>query len=385
MPRLIRRKRNNKDAKPYDVILFDGFIERARSMIIHTDCRHFLGTIPCKPHKAHGVHCDSCSYYDQTSSNVLIIKLGAIGDVIRTTPLLHRLKKEYPHARIWWLTRTPDILPEAVDERLAFNLENSLFLHSCKFDILINLDKDREACALAAEVEAKTKMGFILQDGVCAPINDSARAKYESGLFDDVSKANTKSYLEEIFEIAGYSFDGERYILPFESWSDRRWKFTAGKPVIGLNTGCGGRWSSRLWPDRYWIQTAKALKRKKYDVVLLGGEAEHRKNLKLARASGARYFGHYPLNRFINLINRCDLVVTAVTMALHLAIGLEKKVVLFNNIFNRHEFELYGLGVILEPDFACSCYYSPTCQNNCMQYLLPERVVRSIEELLPIV
>ena len=36
-----------------------------------------------------------------------------------------------------------------------------------------------------------------------------------------------------------------------------------------------------------------------------------------------------------------DLVVTAVTMAMHIALGLGKKLVLFNNIFNPHEFELY--------------------------------------------
>jgi ADP-heptose:LPS heptosyltransferase len=351
-------------------------------MIVHTDCRHFLGTVPCKPHKATGVHCESCDVYDPVDFHILIIKLGAIGDVIRTTPLLHRLKKEHPHAKIWWLTRTPEILPDIVDERLAFTLENSLLLRSCRFDVLLNLDKDREACALAGDIQAGTKLGFILQDRACAPINDSARAKYESGLFDDVSKANSKSYLEEIFEITGYPFQGERYILPFEPWKDKRWKFASRRPIVGLNTGCGGRWTARLWPDRYWIQTAKILKKKKCEVVLLGGEAEHRKNLRLARASGARYFGHYPLNRFINLINQCDLIVTTVTMALHLAIGLEKKIVLFNNIFNRHEFELYGQGTILEPDFACSCYYSPTCENNCMQYLKPDTVIRAAEELL---
>jgi heptosyltransferase-2 len=75
-------------------------------------------------------------------------------------------------------------------------------------------------------------------------------------------------------------------------------------------------------------------------------------------------------------------VVTAVTMAMHLTIGLGKKIVLFNNIFNRHEFELYGLGEILEPDFECNCFYSPTCPNNCMQYLSVEKVYETCIRLL---
>ncbi|MEK7670919.1 MAG: glycosyltransferase family 9 protein, partial [Bacteroidota bacterium] len=88
------------------------------------------------------------------------------------------------------------------------------------------------------------------------------------------------------------------------------------------------------------------------------------------------------LQQFINLIAQCDLVVTAVTMAMHMIIGLDKKIVLFNNIFNRHEFELYGLGEILEPEFDCPCYFSPVCPNDCMQYIYVDRVFKTVKKLL---
>jgi heptosyltransferase-2 len=352
-------------------------------MIIKTDCRLFRGEVPCKPHKQEGVHCNGCPHYEATDRNILIIKLGAIGDVIRTTPLLHRLKKEYPHAKIWWLTRTPDILPAEVDVRLPFALESIIALTETPFAIAMNLDKDREACALMNKIHAKKKFGYDLVNGVCHPLDAPALRKFETGLFDDVNKANTKSYLEEIFEMVGYHFEGERYLLPFSDWRDKRWKFAKGKKVVGLNTGCGGRWTSRLWPEASWVKLAVALKKLGYDIVLLGGEQEHEKNVRLAKKTKAKYFGHYSLNGFINLVNHCDLVVTAVSMAMHLTIGLNKKIVLFNNIFNKHEFELYGLGEILEPDFECTCYFSPTCPNNCMQYLKPERVVETIQRLLP--
>ena len=351
-------------------------------MILKTDCRYFRGDVPCKPHKQHGVHCESCTYYDRIDKNILIIKLGAIGDVIRTTPLLHRLKKEFPHAKIWWLTLTPEMLPDFVDVRMKFTLENIVALRSVKFDILYNLDKDREACALALQIAADTKKGFVLKNGICAPADKDAEAKFLTGVFDDTNKANTKSYPQEIFEMCGFKFNGEKYILPFEPWKDKRWEVNGKKKVVGLNTGCGGRWTSRLWPEKYWIAAAIALRKAGYEVFLLGGEQEHKKNMKIAKASKAKYFGHYPLKQFINLIDQCDLVVTAVTMAMHITIGREKKIVLFNNIFNKHEFELYGLGEILEPEFECTCYYSPTCPNNCMQYLYPERVVTAVKQLL---
>jgi heptosyltransferase-2 len=352
-------------------------------MKIETRCRYFRGDVPCKPHKLNGVHCEDCAYKDITKENILIIKLGAIGDVIRTTPLLYRLKREFPQAKIWWLTRTPEIIPNLVDVILPFKLESIMTITETPFSIAYNFDKDKEACALLNKVNAKKKYGFDFVDGVCHPYNQAAHHKFMTGLFDDINKSNTKSYLEEMFEIAGYKFEGEEYILPFEEWNNPKWRFSKGKKVVGLNTGCGGRWTSRLWPEEYWIKLAKELKKAGYEVVLLGGEQEDAKNKKLAKVSGAKYFGHYPLNGFINLVNHCDLVVTAVTMAMHITIGLKKKIVLFNNIFNKHEFELYGLGEILEPDFDCTCYFSPTCPNNCMQYLRPERVFDAVKKLLP--
>lgn len=349
------------------------------------DCRHFRGDIPCRPHKAHGVHCvdergNDCPEYDPVRKRVLIIKLGAIGDVIRTTPLLERLRWAEPGTEIWWLTLTPEVVPRSVDVVLPFTPQAVVTLDAVRFDVIYNLDKDKEACALCSKLSATTKKGFTLRDGKCVPVDSDARSKFLTGVFDDLSRANTKSYQQEIFEICGYTFAGERYIMP--PAGEYTWRLGRGKPIVGLNTGCGGRWTSRLWPEKYWIRLAKQLKKADCTPLLLGGEAEHAKNLRIARASGARYPGHFPLRQFMSEINQCDLVVTAVTMAMHLAIGYGKKIVLFNNIFNPHEFELYGQGEILEPDFDCTCFYSPTCPNDCMQYLSVDAVFAACARLL---
>jgi heptosyltransferase-2 len=296
--------------------------------------------------------------------------------------LLRRLKTLYPKARIWWLTQSPEVVPAVVDVILPFSPQSLLTLMATHFDIIYNFDKDKEACALVSTLSARVKKGFTLNEGKVVPIDGDAEAKYMTGLFDDVSKENTKSYPEEMFEIAGLTFAGEKYIL--DAFSDRGyvWKFPRSGNVVGLNTGCGGRWVSRLWAEKNWVALARKLKRTGYIPLLLGGEQEDLKNRRIARKSGARYVGHYPLQQFINLVNQCDLVVTAVTMALHIAIGLNKKVVLFNNIFNRHEFELYGLGEILEPGVDCTCYYSPVCPNNCMQYITVDTVFKTCKKLL---
>ncbi len=350
-------------------------------MFYNSDCKYFKGTVPCKFHKEFAVKCSDCKYYQKVKEKILIIKLGAAGDVIRTTPILHKIAKEYPNSKVWWLTYFPSILPvNSIDVIMPFDLATILILEESKFDIVFNLDKDYEACALMNRIEAYEKHGFNLQDGLPAPYNELAQQKFDTGLFDDVNKANRKSYVEEIFEICEWKFEGEEYILEF----DKSVNFALnnnGKKIIGLNTGCGDRWVSRLWSEENWSNLAKELIVRGFHPVLLGGKQEDERNKSISKTSGAYYPGFYSLQEFISLCDKCDLLVSGVTMGMHLAIGLKKQLVLINNIFNPYEFELYGRGEIVEPDKECTCYFSPKCKNPdyfCLDHLAMRKVLDAV-------
>ena len=56
---------------------------------------------------------------------------------------------------------------------------------------------------------------------------------------------------------------------------------------------------------------------------------------RLLRKQGLYYPGTYSLEEFIAITANCDLIVTAVSMMMHIAIGLKRPLVLFNNIFNK--------------------------------------------------
>ncbi|MEO8231387.1 MAG: glycosyltransferase family 9 protein [Ignavibacteriota bacterium] len=348
-------------------------------MIVKSDCLYFKGDIPCYPHKEFGFHCENCKEYKKIEQKILIVKLGAIGDVIRTTPILRKLKSVYPNSHITWLTYSPGILSKNwVDRTLDVNLENIELIKQIEFDWSIVLDKDPIALSISNQIKAKKKSGFTIDEyGRAKPISSKAEEhKWITGIFDDISKQNTKHYVQEIFEILEYEFDGEEYIL--DTNQKNNWNLDHTKKILGLNTGCGGRWTSRLWPDEYWIDLAAKLLKSGYEVILLGGEQEHEKNLMFAKESGAKYFGHFSLTKFISLVNECDVVVTAVTMAMHIAMGLKKKVIIFNSIFNKNEFYLYGRGKIIEPDPNCNCYYIPVCPHNSMKNITPEKVLKII-------
>lgn len=349
------------------------------------DCRHFKGHIPCKPNKLRDKVCRSCDEYSPVNKRILIIKLGAIGDVIRTTPLVVRFRKNYPGCHISWVTLTPDVLPaDQVDAIYKFDFPSIYSIQNQKFDIAINLDKETDACSLLKDVSANQKFGFTWEDGHIALATPAAEHKLITGLFDNISKVNTKNYMEEIFEICHLDFQDEPYILNFNKDLAAKWHIikdkAAGEKIVGLNTGCGKRWQTRLWPDEYWIELISALKENGLFPVLLGGADEHEKNTFLNQKTQAYYPGHFSLQEFISLTSNCDIIVTQVSMMMHIAIGLKKPLILMNNIFNPHEFYLYNNGVIVGPESGCDCYYGNTCKRdrNCMQDLLPKKVLEQI-------
>lgn len=353
-------------------------------MDIRYDCRHFKGTMPCIPHKEHGVECSSeCEYLDPTDGNILIIKLGAMGDVIRTTPILHQFKKEYPHKRIFWLTHFPAVLPEVVDRNLAFTQEDISYIHSLKFDMAINLDKEHEACALMEQLDIKSKYGFGLKNDMPAPINEMAEHKFLTGISDSYSKENTQHYLEEIFSLCGWEYNNEKYILPQMKSNSAIENFKSEKPIVGLNTGCGERWTSRQWPIEHWKELASLMLKNGQNVLLLGGDQEHEMNTNIKDKTGAEYLGVFPFNEFQSLVAECSVVVSTVTMAMHVAIGLEKPLVLLNNIFNPHEFHFFTKSKILDAEKDCECFYRPTCVNelSCIAEITPVAVMNSIISL----
>jgi len=356
-----------------------------QKMMIKTNCKFYRGDKPCLFHKEKKVVCETCSHYVKLGKRLLIIKLGSLGDVIRTTPLLRKLKDVFPEAEISWLTQYQEALSsEYVDNILEVNLENITWLTANSFDWLINLDKAKLAISLSKLVKAKKKSGFGMDKyGKCAPVERKGQNKWLTGIDDTLGKANDKNYLEEIFQISGFRFNREEYIIPRSNLQVKHnWDINNAGKVIGLNTGSGPLWKSRRWPQRYWIELAKKLRNAGCEVILLGGELEDFSNRIIASESGAKYFGNFNLSEFTELVDRCDLIVTGVTMCLHLAIGLKKKVVALNSAFNKNEFYLYERGVILEPEIECGCYYAEECPRQCMNFLTVEKVNETVWLLL---
>ena len=206
-------------------------------------------------------------------------------------------------------------------------------------------------------------------------------------MFDHLSK-KYKNYLEEIFEICHFDFNLEEYKINLnqelsDQWNKKLENLSKGKKIIGLNTGCGSRWKTRLWPTKNWISLINKLEKLGFFCLLMGGPDEDEMNRHYQSETNATYLGIFSLEEFIAISSNTDIIVTPVSMMMHIALALKKQLLLFNNIFNVHEFELYGRGIIIEPTSGCDCYFGNSCsrEKSCMKDITVRDVLSNIAVL----
>lgn len=348
---------------------------------LRTDCLHYRGDLPCTPHRLSGQHC-TCNQVIPVKKKGVIIKLGAAGDVLRTTPLLRALDPLVTGTKILWVTHHPELLPKEACEAVKFDAVTLARLTAQEWDFCWNLDKDIDACAAAYHVKASEKAGYTLKDGMPYPIDKRAWHKFATGLDNPYSKSNKLNYVQEIFDIVGLPYNGEEYWLrsPAKASQEMAEIILPGSGWIGLNTGAGWRWPTRIWSEENWITLIDLLQCKGLKPVILGGPEEVQLNDRLAAATGCLWPGVQSLDVFYAMIHRCRALVTSVTQAMHLAIAARTPLVLFNNIFNEHEFELYGRGEIIGPPHHCDCFYDAKCVTgrNCINEITPPVTMESI-------
>ncbi len=144
--------------------------------------------------------------------------MGALGDVVRTTPLLRVLKGE-----ITWITQKnalPLLEGNSYIQRLL-NIEDASEIIGEKFQLILNLEESLNGCELANELDTRELIGpYLAEDKIV--YTDSSREWFDMSLISKFGKKkanqkkweNQRSYQEILFSMVGKEFKGEEYILP---------------------------------------------------------------------------------------------------------------------------------------------------------------------------
>ncbi len=367
-------------------------------MFVRYDCRYYLGHKPCVFRR----ECDGCPHYSPFGKRVLIIKLAAMGDVLRTTPLLRGLRQANAACHITWLTE-PNVVPmlrgvAEIDRLLAYSLETALQLQYEEFDELYCFDKEPKACILAMKISARRKVGFgMTRFGTVMPLNKESEYTLELGINDHLKfRVNNKTYPELIFECAGLPYQApQEYLFPDFSaeiaQARTRLETLGVLPTdlkIGLNTGAGDVFATKKWTEEGYVHLANRLvEQYGAKVLLLGGPAEVERNARISAAASYPLIDTgtgNPIRRFAGIVACCDLLVTGDTLALHIAIGLKVPVVVMLGPTCHQEIELYGRGIKIVSDFECSPCYLSVCPKEitCMDATPADTVFDAVSRLL---
>ena len=177
--------------------------------------------------------------------NILIIKLGATGDVVRTTPLLRKLD-----GRVTWITEAKNVplLEGLQDNLLSLSWEQRHLVANENYDLVINLEDMLEPGQYVRALKFGRLFGALLETDNRLAYTDDSRGWFDLSLIsrfgkqqaDRLKLENRRVYQDLIFAGMGLQFAGETYRLPEPVQSD-----LTGDVAIATEAG-------PVWPMKKW-------------------------------------------------------------------------------------------------------------------------------------
>lgn len=253
--------------------------------------------------------------------DILIIKLGALGDVVMASGLVARIVRHHaPHACT--LLTSPayrelfsgraGIEIKTFDRRsLRATLATVLWIRNKRFLRLYDLqsnDRTGMMCSLSGIPERAGNHPRF-------PYNIHPESRY-------TGRRHIHARMLEILVAAGVSADGVTPALePAEADRERvdgwlREKGLSGRKLVIMHAGASSRRPEKRWP--YFPGLAASLARRDYLTVWIGGPGERSVNAELARSSGVDATAAFSFLQLVALASRAEFAVTNDSGPMHL-------------------------------------------------------------------
>jgi ADP-heptose:LPS heptosyltransferase len=250
---------------------------------------------------------------------ILILKLNATGDVVRTTPLLRCLEGE-----ITWITARNNIglLKGLTSNLRSLCWEDRESIRGEEYDLIINLEDEAELAAFVRGIRHKQLFGAYMNESSALSYTEDSRRWFDMSLIsiygkqkaDSLKFQNRRTYQELIFEGLGFQFSGEKYVLPESHYTE-----LSGDIAIAAVAGA-------VWPMKNWAF---------YDELKMGLQAEGLTvNILPKRPS---------LLEHLNDVRNHRCLVGGDSLPMHFALGTNTRCV---SLFTcTSPWEIYGYGL----------------------------------------
>ena len=182
--------------------------------------------------------------------NLLIIKLGATGDVVRTTPLMHRFL-----GRITWITEAKNkpLLEGVRDNLRCLSWEDRNEALDLRYDLAINLEDTMDAALFLKRIRCSEIFGAYIDSADLLQYTKNSASWFDLSLIsaygkeeaDKLKFLNRRTYQDMIFASLGFQFVGETYFLPQPIETG-----LSGDVAIAADSG-------PVWPMKKWAYYAR--------------------------------------------------------------------------------------------------------------------------------
>jgi len=251
--------------------------------------------------------------------NVLIVKLGATGDVVRTTPLLRRLS-----GSVTWITAAKNgVLLDGLSDNLRhFSCEARARALDIPYDLAINLEDTLEVAQFLKSVRPAEIFGAYADSSKSLCYTYNSKSWFDLSLIsshgrqeaDRLKLLNRQTYQELIFRGLGFDFAGEMYLSPEPIEAG-----LSGDVAIAADAG-------PIWPMKRWAYYGQLIRRLE-DKGLIVNVLPKRSSL---------------LEHLADVRNHCCLV-GGDSLPMHLALGTDTRCVTLFTCTSPWEIYDYGI------------------------------------------
>jgi predicted lipopolysaccharide heptosyltransferase III len=334
-------------------------------------------------------------------TNILVVKLRHIGDVLLATPVLRTLSQAYPDAAITVLLNRgteavlkhhPGLHEVLVAEKgaPAAQLRFLIALRRKRYDCVIDLTDGDRSAFMSAATGAGMRIGFnaehrwrgLLYTHIAKPLpEDAHRIDYDLAALRPL-------------RIAPAIAQPALYLSPDEESAAER----VLEDVLGSDGGesnlimmqPGARYPLKEWPWERFAELADRLSQAASCRILLGGDTRERTVaeavLERTRCRPAVVAGRLSLLEFGALLKRCDLFIGNDGGAMHMAAAVGTPVVaLFGPTYPQRWGPRGSPSEVLYKGLDCRRCYHPVCirpEQSCMRSISVEEVFDRCMRLL---